>query len=144
MWWGEVGRSWNHLIYHVLAAPCSRARAWTIVIPVPMILCILRVATDFTRHQLIDRWINRQIDRLRLGGQGPLWIRSSLQVVFGCCLCFAYCLCLYASLTYSIVLTIVHSDGTSILSLHTNILTFAINLFNANCSCNKGNVKVQR
>jgi hypothetical protein len=84
--------------------------------------------------------------RLRLGGQGPgqsirmtewidLWttrfsgrfgdiswilrIRLSLQVVFGCCLCFAYCLCLYAGLTYSIVLTIVHFDGTSILSLHT-------------------------
>jgi hypothetical protein len=30
----------------------------------------------------MKRWINRQIDRLRLGGQGPLQIRSSLQVVF--------------------------------------------------------------
>jgi hypothetical protein len=114
-----VGRSRNHLICHVHAAPCSQARAWTIVILVPMILCILRVATDFTSEASIDRWINRQIDRLRLGGQGPLQIRLSLQVVFGCCLCFAYCLCLYAGLTYFIVLTIVHSDSTSTLSLHT-------------------------
>jgi hypothetical protein len=41
VWWGEVGHSRNHLIYHVHAAPCSRARAWTIVIPVPKISCIL-------------------------------------------------------------------------------------------------------
>jgi hypothetical protein len=86
--------------------PAVGARAWTIVIPVPMILCILRVATDFTSEASINRWINRQIDRLRLGGQGPLQIRLSLQVVFGCCLCFAYCLCPYAGLTYSIVLSL--------------------------------------
>jgi hypothetical protein len=48
-----------------------------------------------------------------------LQIRLSLQLVFGCCLCFAYFLCLYVGLTYSIVLTIVHSDSTSILSLYT-------------------------
>jgi hypothetical protein len=40
LWWGEVGRSRNHLICHVYAAPCSWARAWTIVIPVPKISCI--------------------------------------------------------------------------------------------------------
>jgi hypothetical protein len=33
--------------------------------------------------------------------------------------------CLYAGPTYSIVLTIVHSDSTSILSLHTTIATIA-------------------
>jgi hypothetical protein len=46
--------------------------------------------------------------------QAVLQIRSSLQVVFG----VAYCLCLYAGFTYFIVLTIVHFDGTSILSLY--------------------------
>jgi hypothetical protein len=61
MWWSEVGRSRNHLIYHVLTAPCSQARAWTIVIPVPMISCILRVATDFT-SQSINREMDQQTD----------------------------------------------------------------------------------
>jgi hypothetical protein len=46
--------------------------------------------------------------------------------LFGCYFCFVYCyqrrysIALYAGLTYSIVLTIVHSDGTSILTLYTN------------------------
>jgi hypothetical protein len=49
-----VGRSRNHLI--------CQARAWTIVIPVPMILCILRVATDFTSQASINREMDQQTD----------------------------------------------------------------------------------
>jgi hypothetical protein len=46
-----------------------------------------------------------------------------LGVVFALLTVFA----LYAGLTYSIVLTIVHYDGTSILSLHT-VLTRILNI----------------
>jgi hypothetical protein len=119
LWWGEVGRSRNHLICHVHVAPCSRARAWTIAVPVPMILCILRVATDFTSLAWTHEYGGKgteQAERklrtgLRLGGQG---LGLSLQTVkwidlliarlygystdtiefagvFGCCLCFACC-----------------------------------------------------
>jgi hypothetical protein len=83
-----------------------------------MILCILRVATNFTSKVLINKWINRQINRLQLGSQGLLQIQLSLQVVFKCCLCFAYCLYLYTSFTYSIVLTIIHFNSTFTLSFY--------------------------
>jgi hypothetical protein len=49
-----VGCSRNHLI--------CQAKAWTIVIPVPMILCILRVATDFTSQARINQEIDQQTD----------------------------------------------------------------------------------
>jgi hypothetical protein len=39
----------------VYAAPCSRAGAWTIFVLVPKILCILRVATNFTSQVLIKQ-----------------------------------------------------------------------------------------
>ena len=52
--------------------------------------------------------------RVHLGFYGSFW------VLFLLCLLppATLFLCLYARPTYSIVLTIVHSDGTSILSLH--------------------------
>src|SRR5277367_2653504 len=82
---------------------------------------------------------SRTRKRLRLGGRGQDlrtgvtdtdWIYGCLPAstfnlsVFLICLC-SYCLlCLprpYAGLTYSIVLTIVHLDGTPTLSLHSGM-----------------------
>jgi hypothetical protein len=40
----------------------SWARAWTIVVPVPMISCILGVATDFTSQASIYLSIDRSIE----------------------------------------------------------------------------------
>jgi hypothetical protein len=78
------------------AVPCSRARAWTIVVPVPMILCILEVATDFTSYASINRQRNRAANRvpragLRLGGQSlglglqtVKWIDLQTARPYGC------------------------------------------------------------
>jgi hypothetical protein len=57
-----------------------------------------------------------------MGAYLILQVSSLFTGLFGCCLCFCLLppatpfLCPYASLTYSIFLTIVHTDGTSILS----------------------------
>jgi hypothetical protein len=142
-----VGRSRNHLICRMqgLDNSYSYTEDFVYIGQLP----IWAVKNQAIQGHTVDYdWI-----RLRLGGQGPeqsirttewidLWttrfsgrfmdiswilrIRLSLQVVFGRCLCFAYCLCLYAGLTYSIVLTIVHFDGTSILSLYNTLLIHSI------------------
>jgi hypothetical protein len=61
---------------------------------------------------------------------------SFLGVVFALPTAAGYIPCLYAGPTYSIVLTIVHFDGTSILSLHT--ILEALVLIEAFISNNRG------
>jgi hypothetical protein len=96
MWWSEVGRSWNHLICHVHAASCSRTRVSTIVIPVPMILCILRVATDFTSQASMNRQMDQQTDWQTMAG----WPRSSTDTIkFASCFWVLFWPCLLLPLT---------------------------------------------
>jgi hypothetical protein len=120
-----------------------------------MILCILRVATDFTRQAIQGRrqlstikydhgWVAKVWDRVyRQQNEliyGLLGFTGALRALYGCILdstglfvlygsfwvlsllCLlppiTSFLCPYAGPTYSIVLTIVHFDGTSILSLY--------------------------
>jgi hypothetical protein len=67
----------------VHTAPCSRARAWTIVVPVPVISCILRVASSFTSQAWTEISIKQLAGRelragLQLGGQS---LGLSLQTI---------------------------------------------------------------
>jgi hypothetical protein len=74
-------------------------------------------------------WIDLRITglyRRSTGAYSILQVSTFLTGLFGCCFCFAYChqrrysfACTLALPTL-FVLTIVHSDGTSILSLHSN------------------------